>query len=913
MNKKIMTLLLAVLLLISAVSIAFFVPTTDAAVSAIYSYIYVMSSTGDQPGHVGQSMLLVAWTKDMPPDIGETIQNVASPTGRAGWQGMTIKVTDPDNMTTTLEMPYSDPVGANYISYTPDKAGTYYIQAFFPATWKNGTVNQVFYTAAESRVASFVVDTGEHSVWPESPLPDQYWERPINSAARQWYVLAGARLGGAANVWPLASAGGNVANYAYGLGTETAHVLWSKPFAIGGLMDEREGIISYHTTHYQGYSFSPSIIIDGKIFTTPRQTTHGSGGSQIIDLYTGDTLYLNWSDSGYAMGQIYNYLSPNQEGGFAYVWKTSGVTMPEIVKVANVRQLANLSLVWGDSAAASPSTINRTQTPVNLGTTQWAMYDAWTMQPICYIANVSTSGTQVYGPKGEICYYNLVNKSGTYFLTVWNNTAGTMLARQDGTGYWQWRPAGGIFDQRAGWFGTYSTNCLHDGNLFYTQNFTIPSIIGPDGNTGSIQCIRYDDYMIVGNGGSNNNNGLTRGWMMAISLAPNASRGTKLWEMTFKPPYNDATKNMTLSFNGVFPEDNIMSFSSTSANHRWIYDLRSGALLWEINLPQVSYYGQYVAVYNHMLLDYGWFTGTINAYDARTGQFIWNYTAFDIGTESPYGNYPMQIGAICDGKIYTYTSEHHFIQPLWRGPNLRCINATDGTEIFRTLAAGSGMGIYDGVLVAGSNLDNMIYAYGKGPSALTVTLGEDFTAPGTPVMIKGTIMDQTPTGRHNTNDDLDLKAMGGDLSEGVVPVLKGTPCMSDDSMGAWMDYKYKQQIKPSNATGVPISIDVIDPNNNFFHVGETISDTNGNFALPFTPDVPGMYKVMVTFAGTKAYYPSSGTAYLNAIEPAQATAQPTQQLLQSTADTYILPGIIGIIVAIIAGFTVLALMIRKRP
>jgi hypothetical protein len=155
--------------------------------------------------------------------------------------------------------------------------------------------------------------------------------------------------------------------------------------------------------------------------------------------------------------------------------------------------------------------------------------------------------------------------------------------------------------------------------------------------------------------------------------------------------------------------------------------------------------------------------------------------------------------------------------------------------------------------------------------------------------------------------------MGGDLSEGVVPILKGTPCMSDDSMGAWMDYKYKQQIKPSNATGVPISIDVIDPNNNFFHVGETISDTNGNFALPFTPDVPGMYKVMVTFAGTKAYYPSSGTAYLNAIEPAQATAQPTQQLLQSTADTYILPGIIGIIVAIIAGFTVLALMIRKRP
>jgi hypothetical protein len=111
---------------------------------------------------------------------------------------------------------------------------------------------------------------------------------------------------------------------------------------------------------------------------------------------------------------------------------------------------------------------------------------------------------------------------------------------------------------------------------------------------------------------------------------------------------------------------------------------------------------------------------------------------------------------------------------------------------------------------------------------------------------------------------------------------------------------------------VPISIDIIDPNNNFFHAGDTVSDTSGNFALPYTPDVSGKYQILVSFAGTKAYYPCSTTAYLEAVEPAQATAQPTQQA-QSLADTYILPGIIGIIVAIIAGFTVIALMIRKRP
>jgi len=915
-NDKIVTTILAILLMISAVSIAFAVPTTNAAVSAIYSYVYVTTSLGDQPAHVGQSFLLVCWTKDMPPDVGETGLSLASPTGRAGWYGYTIKVTDPDNITTTVDMPYSDPVGADYTSYTPEKVGTYYIQAFFPATWKNGTTNQVFYTAAQSRVASFVVDTGEGHDWPEAPLPDHYWERPINAASRMWYLLAGARLGGAANVWPLGSAGGNVGNYAYCQAPESAHVLWSKPFAIGGLMDERTGTISYETTHYQGYSFSPSIILDGKIFTTPRRTTHGSGGAQVIDLYTGNTLYLNWSDSVPSMGQIYNYISPNQEGGFAYVWRTSGVTLPQVVQVTNARQYDNGTVI----RLSASYTVNRSATTLAVGSV-WEMDDPWTMQPICYIANVSTSGTQVYGDDGAICYYNLVNKSNTYFCTVWNNTAGTMVSSQSGTGYWQWRPAGGTFGGSNAYLGAYANNYVHDGRWFYSQNFSIPSIVSPAGQTGTIQCIRQDDYMIVGNKGSNTNTGLTKGWMECISLAPNASLGTKLWEMTYTPPFADATKNITgtktfsggLDMDAVYPEDNVLTWHDVQTLHRWVYDLKTGSLLWEADAPQLSYYSMGQLVYNHQLIAYGSYLGSFSSYDIRTGESLWNYSALDIGDESPYGNYPMSVGAVADGKVYTYTSEHHFIQPLWRGPNLRCINLTDGKEIFSTLGCGSGMGIADGILVAGSAFDNMIYAYGKGPSALTVSLGQDVTAPGSTVMIKGTITDQTATGRHNTNDDFDVKTMNSDISNDVVPVLKGTPCISDASQGAWMDYMYKQQGRPANTTGVPISIDVIDPNNNFFHVGDTVSDTNGNFAIPYTPDIPGSYKVLVTFAGTNSYYPSYGSAYLNAIEPAQVTAQPTAQPIQSMADLYLLPGIIGVIVAVLAVGAVIILMLRKRP
>ena len=77
------------------------------------------------------------------------------------------------------------------------------------------------------------------------------------------------------------------------------------------------------------------------------------------------------------------------------------------------------------------------------------MLDGWNMNSIAYIANVSTSGTQVYGKDGSILYYNMVNKGTTanpaYRLTVWNSSAGTMVASLDGTGYWQWRPAAGHF------------------------------------------------------------------------------------------------------------------------------------------------------------------------------------------------------------------------------------------------------------------------------------------------------------------------------------------------------------------------------------------------------------------------------------------------------------------------------------
>jgi len=944
-NIKKLSTMIALLLTVTIVAsiVVTEAPPTSATQYWYYSHIYAGTSAGTRGASQGQSMLLVCWTADMPPDVGEAAGLVSSPNGRAGWYGEQIKVIAPDNTSETIDMPYSDPVGANYISYTPTQVGTYQIQAIFPYTIKNATTTNNIggnsiragdsrvYSAAVSPVSTFEVFATTFPAWVESPLPNDYWTRPVASAARAWYALTSDWLAGAANVWPLGSSGGNVGSYGYGQAPESSHILWTKPFWIGGVMDTRLGDVNYQTSHYQGVSFSPSIILDGKIHYTPRYTTHGSKGWGIIDLYTGNDIYLNYSDTAPNMGQVYLYESPNQHGGFAYLWRTGGgggfffggggasIQLPEVVVVSNVIQAANLSVIkMGPSV-----TVNRTQTPVTSGTV-WEMLDGYSMKTICYIANVSSSGTQVYGKDGSILYYNTVNKGTTnnpnYYMTVWNSSAGTMVADQAGTGYWQWRPAGGDFGadnpyfSSGALFSTFSMdyNIVHNGNVFYSQNFSIPSLVGPINSrlneTASIRALRQDDFCIVGTQGINDEQGMAPGWLMCFSLAPNASRGQKLWETSFTPIYCPAAQNITtagmftggFSLNGVYPEAGVFTFSEVKQCKRWAFDINTGKQLWEATDPnQFSYYGMSQIVYLNQVIGYGSYSGQLIAYDAKTGNINWVYSSNNTGEESPYGNYPTIVGAVADGKIYTYTSEHSYTHPLYRGPNLRCINATDGSEIFSILDFGGGMAIADGRLVVSNSMDNEIYCYGRGPSATTVAASPDVSSFGSAVMVKGTVTDQTTTGRRNTNGDVDW-------------TLQGTPAISDADMSAWMEYKFMQQVYPADAKGVPVSIDIIDPNNNFFNVGSVTSDIHGNFAIPFTPSVPGTYQVIATFAGSGAYGPSSATTYINVGEaaPAPATATPTPV---SIADQYFVPATIGIIVAIIAIGAVTILALRKRP
>ena len=209
---------------------------------------------------------------------------------------------------------------------------------------------------------------------------------------------------------------------------------------------------------------------------------------------------------------------------------------------------------------------------------------------------------------------------------------------------------------------------------------------------------------------------------------------------------------------------------------------------------------------------------------------MWTYNSTTVGLESAYGgNYPTGVAEICDGKLYLTNGEHSPTQPLMRGQNLRCIDATTGKEIWKILGYFGGMSptsynslMADGIFVGLNYFDMQLYAIGKGPSGTTISAPQVVPTLGSSVMITGTVTDQTATGRRTTDGSFEFS-------------LKGTPAISDASMSAWMEYMFMQQTKPTDATGVPVSLTAIDPNGNLIPIGQVTSDSNGAYGCKFTP------------------------------------------------------------------------------
>jgi len=191
-----------------------------------------------------------------------------------------------------------------------------------------------------------------------------------------------------------------------------------------------------------------------------------------------------------------------------------------------------------------------------------------------------------------------------------------------------------------------------------------------------------------------------------------------------------------------------------------------------------------------------------------------------------------------------------------------------------------------------------VYSIGKGPSAMTIDAPKAAIELGKSLVISGTVTDISA---------------GTQQSEQLARFPNGVAAVSDESQSLFMEAAYQQQPMYNNMTGVPVTISVIDSNNNFRDIGSTTSDVNGNFGFTWTPDISGDYEVIATFAGSNSYYPSTSSTYFYAGEtPTHEPTAPQATGLATTGDlmTYNLGVGIAIIIAIaIVGL----LLLRRKP
>ena len=249
--------------------------------------------------------------------------------------------------------------------------------------------------------------------------------------------------------------------------------------------------------------------------------------------------------------------------------------------------------------------------------------------------------------------------------------------------------------------------------------------------------------------------------------------------------------------------------------------------------PVIAYGRLYTVAYD----------GMIHAFDMTTGHNDWNYYIGSAGLRNLMVN-----GHLAEAYMSLQTVKYTLqlentaqATHLARGAKMVCVNATTGEEIWRTQGWMQTPIVADGSITAFNHYDNRIYCFNKGPTAITVSAPDIEVPLSAKIMIKGTITDKSP---------------GTKQTEQLGKFPNGVPAVSDASMIDWMAYVYQQQPKPTTATGVLVSLNVIDSNGNYRPIGTTTSDATGFYSFDWQPDIAGKYTVIASFAGSESYWPS---------------------------------------------------------
>jgi hypothetical protein len=877
LKNKTAAIAIALLLILSMTASMLIVPIANAHTPPFVYPTYAYISVQPNPVGIGQQVSVNFW-------IDKAVLTANGVYGDR-WQNFKVEVTHPDGTTENLGPFTSDAAGGAHTYYTPTTLGNY----TFVFSWPGQTLlganpgpsgtsnpNNVGDYFEPSTSAPYVLTVQEEPspLLSTNPLPTNYWTRPIFDNNLPWYTIAGNWLGG--------GAGGNsgcvynsTSNYdPYSTVPTTAHIMWTKPYAPGGLIGGEFGGDQVRSNFYATSQYEQKfagVIINGVLYRTLEPaSTNNYMGWEACDLRTGKTIwYQNQSATTWLrMGQIFDYVSINQYGGLAYLW-------------------ANLPTV-------APNT----------GST-YGMFDAMTGGWILNIVN-ATAPTWAQGPNGEVLGYYINRTSTTYTLNMWNSTQ-AILKGPTGRGdinSQTWRPSAGAsipWSYGVQWtVPIVTTIALANGTTVDIDTQYAQDAGDPDF---PLAISKVADVILVDNSAAGGRFD-EPGYFIQEAYSP--IDGHLLWGPLTQTLTPFVRTSIAAIGGGVY------ALFIYATQEFYGYSTATGKKIWgPVSIAvKDNPWGYYIThgvigANNRMYVDD--FGGNVWCLDTTNGAIIWHNSTNTVssrgvaGANTPYGVWTIANAPVLTNGAFVTMGGHLYSPPLYNGGSMFVWNTTNGNLLWQILEFATSNGgeaaVADGYMVVTNGYDNQLYCYGMGPSKLTVTAPTVGVTTSTPITISGTVTDISAGSQQD--------AVTGNFPNGL-------PCVSDASMTDWMEYVYQQQQCPATVTGVPVSIDVLDSNGNYRNIGTATSDGSGTFGLTWTPDIPGDFTVIATFAGSGSYYPSNAEAHFTAAVPAP-TASPYPTVNLPPTEMYIVAGVIAIIIAIAIVGALILMAVKKRP
>ena len=714
LNKTKITSITAIILLIASMMLIFNLPVnadsapTVPTAGPLASGVTVNQTTVSahlsfrpNPIGVGQTLLVNIWTSP-------------APGANRFHPEYVVTITKPDGTQEVKKMPSYVADGTSWFEFAPDQvgewkikfeftgtyfpAGRYYRGNIVPANFTNtepgsaaptNYAQAVYYKPDSTPEQTLIVQQDMVASWPATPLPTDYWTRPIPFEFREWWPILGnypwwGPSGGPTwdELYPDTTSVWNARSQftPWVLGPNSAHVVWKRLLSFEGIVggDQGYGSLGYELS---GYGAKPSIILFGRGFQTITRVNSTSQSSatywQSYDIRTGQVFWERPLYPGESAPNIIEYGTVSYSG--------SGVVGADITP----GQPSLLSIGSGFIRKYNPLTGVMT-----------GNYSIAPLTSATYYMNGYCLGVQTIG-SGASAQYRLLNF--TTLGTTANLTTATATRIVSNTSY-ATSSLPSIIDYAAGYGASVSS--VADGTGAYTQM----RVIGYNLQTGAVmwnKTIDEPNYSGTSNIADHGKIAIlsARGYYVAFDLAT----GTLAWTGQKMDYPWDSSGFGTYGVQSAYGMLYRQAYSGIYA-----FDWNTGKVVWKFEAPALFPYE-------------GSFT-TING----TTVYPFDGTAI-----------------IVDGKMYVYNAEHTPNTPYTRGWKTYCINVTTGKEIWSVMIPGSSwfssvdLVAAEGYLSLGG-ADGYQYIFGRGLTATTVTASPKTVSNGAQVLIEGTVLDQSP-------------------------------------------------------------------------------------------------------------------------------------------------------------------------